>query len=286
MECKRQYSDSISQAFSKETIRRSPFIDCVTIRPLRGYEVEALRVGELMRTVGAADIREGPLAILFRERGRVPRRYTLRPKFDLRSDLSARETARRIIRKILLIARENEPGIVNDIDTEFLHDYRICIRKIRSVLSLIKGIYPEQKTAELKAAFAEFFSVTNRLRDLDVYLLTREQYTAMLPASIRPGLKEMFEDFGKERRHALRKVVRFLESAAYRSAMEAAESFFGRALPCCRNRSFAAGWLVLWSRDASTEVTNGSSGSSARWEQIRLTRQCTKHASTVKSCDT
>ena len=205
---------------------QEPFYRLCHFRPLRGYEVEALRVGELMRTAGAADIREGPLAIFLRERGRVPRRYTLRPKFDLRSDLSARETARRIVRKILLIARENEPGIVHDVDTEFLHDYRICIRKIRSVLSLIKGIYPEQKTAELKAAFAEFFSVTNRLRDLDVYLLTREQYTAMLPASIRPGLKEMFEDFGKERRRALRKVVRFLESPAYRSAMEAAESFF------------------------------------------------------------
>ena len=138
---------------------QEPFYRLCHYRPLRGYEVEALRVGELMRTVGAADIRDGPLAIFFRERGRVPRRYTLRPKFDLRSDLSAQETARRIIRKILLIARENEPGIVNDIDTEFLHDYRICIRKIRSVLSLIKGIYPEQKTAELKAAFAEFFSV-------------------------------------------------------------------------------------------------------------------------------
>ena len=66
------------------------------------------------------------------------------------------ETARRIISRILAIARENESGIIDDIDTEFLHDYRICVRKIRSVLSLIKGVYPEEKPEELKAAFSSF----------------------------------------------------------------------------------------------------------------------------------
>ena len=127
---------------------------------------------------------------------------------------------------MLAIARENEAGIVDDIDTEFLHDYRICVRKIRSVLSLIKGIYPEEKTEELKAAFAQFCEVTNRLRDLDVYLLARKEYTAMLPAAFRPALEEMFQDFAKERRRALRKVVAHLGSPAYRAAIEAAEVFF------------------------------------------------------------
>ncbi len=131
-----------------------PFYRLCHFRPLRGYEAEATRAIEILRTVGAKEISEGPLAIFFREDGSPPRRYTLRPSFDLRPDLPARETARRIIHMILTIARENEAGIREDIDTEFLHDYRICMRKIRSVLSLIKDLYPEEETVRLKALFA------------------------------------------------------------------------------------------------------------------------------------
>ena len=48
----------------------------------------------------------------------------------------------------------------------------------------------------------------------------------MLPAAFRPALEEMFQDFAKERRRALRKVVAHLGSPAYRAAIEAAEDFF------------------------------------------------------------
>jgi CHAD domain-containing protein len=203
-----------------------PFYRLCHFRPLRGYEAEATRAIEILRTLGAREISEGPLAIFFREHGSPPRRYTLRPSFDLRPDLPARETARRIIHRMLTVARENEAGIREDIDTEFLHDYRICMRKIRSVLSLIKDLYPEEKTVQLKALFADYCDITNRLRDLDVYLLAREQYTKMLPPALRPALEEIFQDFANERRRALGKVVRYLSSPDYRASVDDVERFF------------------------------------------------------------
>lgn len=212
--------------FFADNDAQEPFYRLCHFRPLRGYEAEAARAVEILRAVGARELREGPLVSFFRERGSPPRPYTLRPSFDLRPDFPVREAARRIIHRILAIARENEAGIRDDIDTEFLHDYRICMRKIRSVLSLIKDLYPEEKTAQLRALFANHCDVTNRLRDLDVYLLAREQYTAMLPAALRPALAEIFHDFAKERRRALRKVVRHLSSANYRASIEEAERFF------------------------------------------------------------
>lgn len=203
-----------------------PFYRLCHFRPLRGYEAEAAKAIEILRTVGAREIGEGPLAIFLGEQGSPPRFYTLRPSFDLRPDLPVRETARRIIHRMLAIARENEAGIRDDIDTEFLHDYRICLRKIRSVLSLLKGIYPEEKTNELKAFFAHCCDATNKLRDLDVYLLAREQYTQMLPETLRPPLQGVFHDFERERRRAFRKVVRDLSSTDYRASMEKVERFF------------------------------------------------------------
>lgn len=203
-----------------------PFYRLCHFRPLRGYEAEAAKAIEILRTLGAREISEGPLAIFLREQESPPRHYTLRPSFDLRPDLPVRETARRIIHRMLAIARENETGIKEDIDTEFLHDYRICMRKIRSVLSLLKGIYPEEKTNELKALFARFCDATNKLRDLDVYLLARDEYTRMLPEALRAPLQEVFHDFGRERRRALRRVVRDLSSTEYRASIEKVERFF------------------------------------------------------------
>jgi CHAD domain-containing protein len=216
-------------ALSPESEAGEPFYRLCHFRPLRGYEAEAARAIEILRTLGAREMSEGPLAIFLRQDGSPPRHYTLRPSFDLRPDLPVRETARRIIRRMLAIARENEPGIKEDIDTEFLHDYRICMRKIRSVLSLLKGIYPEAKTNELKELFARYCDATNKLRDLDVYLLAREQYMQMLPEPLRLPLQEVFHDFGRERRRALRKVVSDLSSTDYRTSIEKVERFFSAA---------------------------------------------------------
>ncbi|HEY5811792.1 MAG TPA: CHAD domain-containing protein, partial [Terrimicrobiaceae bacterium] len=204
----------------------TPFYRLCHFQPLKGYEAEAAKAIKLLQTLGAREISEGPLALFLRESGSVPRRYTLRPTFDLTPELTIRETARRIIQKILAIARENERGICQDIDTEFLHDYRICMRKIRSILSLIPGIYPKEKMTELKAQFANYCEATNSLRDLDVYLLAREQYTEMLPGALRPPLEQVFHDFAKARRRALRRVTNHLGSPQYQTSIEAMERFF------------------------------------------------------------
>src|SRR6185369_7776489 len=95
---------------------------------------------------GAETSGDGPLKVLLQHANCVPQKYTLRPPFGLEMDTLAREAVGRIVRTILEIAMRNVPGILNDLDTEFLHDYRICLRKIRSLLSLVKGVYPAGET--------------------------------------------------------------------------------------------------------------------------------------------
>jgi CHAD domain-containing protein len=58
--------------------------------------------------------------------------------------------------------------------------------------------------------------------------LARDSYTAMIPAPLRPSLEEMFRDFARERRSALKKVVGHLRSAACRESMERLERFFSK----------------------------------------------------------
>ena len=96
-----------------------------------------------------------------------------------------------------------------DYDTEFLHDYRVSLRKVRSVLSLFKGIFSPEDIARLKQDFAFLMQETNTLRDLDVYLLNKEQYFEMIPTGSHEGLAILFDYFVGEREKEQKRVARF-----------------------------------------------------------------------------
>lgn len=154
--------------------------------------------------------------------------YNARPEILISDDETAFEAANKIIAGGLPVLRANEPGIIADHDTEFLHDYRVQIRKIRSVLSLFKGVYDTDQTAELKARFSALAAPTGRLRDLDVYLLERDAYRALLPESLQPGLDALFDIFSEQRGAEQQALTRHLRSAAYKREITALEKLFKR----------------------------------------------------------
>ncbi len=141
--------------------------------------------------------------------------YTAKPTVTLDPEASIQETTRSLINSYIQVARHNEAGIQADYDTEFLHDYRVSLRKVRSVLSLFKGVYGEDDTIRLKESFSEIMKQTNRLRDLDVYLLDKADYLSMVPGSMTGGLALMFTEFTKERQQQLQHVISTLQSESY-----------------------------------------------------------------------
>jgi len=201
------------------------------VSPLRGYEAEAGRVVEQLTLRGATMSGDGPLELLLRHANREPRKYTLRPAFGLEIETPAREAIGRIVSAILEIAVSNVPGILNDLDTEFLHDYRICLRKIRSVLSLVKDVYPAAETGRIRKILGDCARQTNRLRDLDVYLLARDEYLCLLPPGLRPALEGMFEDFSAERRVELRRAVSKMGASLHRKILRETTLFFSEKTP-------------------------------------------------------
>ena len=196
------------------------------VMPLVGYEPEAARVVEYLVRCGAMTSGDSPLEFLLRRASRVPQRYTLRPEFGLKIDTPAREAMGRIVRMILEIAARNVPGILDDLDTEFLHDYRICLRKIRSVLSLLKEVYPADGTQRMRSIIGDLARQTNRLRDLDVYLLARDEYLGLLPPVLRPALDELFDGFRAEREREMQQVVSKMRGQANRRLLREIEEYF------------------------------------------------------------
>lgn len=66
--------------------------------------------------------------------------------------------------------RSFESGVLSDLDTEQLHDYRVSLRRARSLLSSGRSVFPGAQRKELLVQLAEFGRVTSRVRDLDVLL--------------------------------------------------------------------------------------------------------------------
>jgi CHAD domain-containing protein len=115
--------------------------------------------------------------------------------------------------------------VVKDIDTEFLHDFRVAVRRTRSGLTLTKGVFPAKTVDRFKTDFRTLGWKSNELRDLDIYLQRRERYTEMLPPALRSGLGLLFDMITLERKEALRVFTDELNSDSYRRLIESWEEF-------------------------------------------------------------
>ncbi|MEY8829276.1 CHAD domain-containing protein [Sedimentitalea sp. XS_ASV28] len=195
------------------TTQQGESIAIVTLQGLRGYDKALAQVREQILASGGAPLGEGSIyATLFPGHAG----YVAKPVILIGQDEAAYHAANSIICTYLPIARANEKGIINDTDTEFLHDYRIALRKIRSVLSLFSGVYSEKATLRLKTRFSELMSPTGRLRDLDVYLAEKDKFFALLPNTLHPGLAQLFDMFADQRKEAQTALSNHLKSKAYR----------------------------------------------------------------------
>jgi len=206
--------------------------DCcfVKLRAIRGYEKVAHRVRSLLVEQGAK-LDERPLArLLLKASNFSLSTYTAKPEFALNPMMPSREAVRSMVSGMLSIARENEAGVINDgDDTEYLHDYRVCLRKARSLISLLKEVFPAEVQQDLKQRLGDVARRTNELRDLDVYLLEQDRYAKLIPASLGSGIPVMFEDFKKTHEKAYSSVCRWFNSKPYDQEMQSLLAFFSAA---------------------------------------------------------
>src|SRR5262249_15729632 len=70
----------------------------------------------------------------------------------------------------------NLPGTFEDIDSEFLHDLRVAVRRARSLLRELKTVFPERQLQRLRDDLKWVQLITGETRDLDVQLLDFDDY--------------------------------------------------------------------------------------------------------------
>jgi CHAD domain-containing protein len=191
------------------------------LHPLRGYEDHA----EAFLAAAAADhaltvADEPPLVRLLRRAGRRPGGYSSRFEAQLAPTMSAREAFTVVSQTLLRAMRHNEAGVTADLDTEFLHDLRVAVRRQRSALSIFKEVLPPETTEHFSREFAALGRLTGPLRDLDVYLLDEARYRDLVPDSLQPGLDRLFARLRTQRAHELQRVRLALASPQYQQLVQ------------------------------------------------------------------
>jgi CHAD domain-containing protein len=194
----------------------------VAVQPVLGYDTAFERT---VRTLGSARGLAPAAVSLFDEAveaaggraGGVSSKVGVKLVRGARAD----EAAGAVLGRLADIAEANLPGTLEDLDTEFLHDLRVSIRRSRSVLRELTGVHPPEQRARLRSELRWAQALTGPLRDLDVQLLDWDALTAALPLERAADLDPLGALLTRRRELELARLRRHLRGRRFRSALVA-----------------------------------------------------------------
>lgn len=202
------------------------FSNRLLLQPVKGYDKAAEHIAELLiATLGFTATDKPVLLKALQIQGRKPKDYSSKLNINLDPDMRADIAGKYIYSHLLKAIKVNEQGTIADTDSEFLHDFRVAVRRTRAGLSQIKGILP----ADSNAYYADFFSwlgqITGPTRDLDVYLLNFERYKSSLPDSIREDLNPLYDFLLVKQQKTQKELAKKLQSEKYLSTLSKWEQY-------------------------------------------------------------
>ena len=210
--------------------RRPALTAHLWLRPVKGYNKYARNLVKHFQAAGLSESKQEDIFFKALELVNIkPGSYSARVNIQLEPDMRADKATKIILRFLLHVMRINAAHIEKDLDTEFLHDFRVAIRRTRSALGQIKNVFAARTTDRFKKNFASIGKLSNELRDLDVYLLNEDHYKALLPPVLREEIDPLFDYLRKKRSKALQKVIRGLKAKRNVKILQDWEVFLNKA---------------------------------------------------------
>jgi CHAD domain-containing protein len=214
-----------------------PWPAMLTLTALRGYEEEYERLAPVIASrPGIQRCPEGPVAAILRQVGASEPRDLSSPKLALDPAVRADVGARQIHLALVEILAANEPGVRGNVDTEFLHDFRVAIRRARSLLGQIRGVFP----ADVVERFADEFSWIGRLtgspRDTDVLVLALRNQCEEFDAD---DMNAVIACLGGTQQLEYERLIGALDSTRYQRLLVAWKAFLESPLPAVPQAEYA-----------------------------------------------
>lgn len=187
----------------------------LSVSAVRGYQAQADKISRALAASpgvrrGSATALEAALAAASCEPGGRASRI------QLTAGMPVGKASAAILLALLDAIEDNVRGTIADVDTEFLHDLRVAVRRTRSGLKLAGKALPDGMAASYRPEFRWLGDLTTPTRDLDVYLLGFDDMAGWLVAAAPDELLPFRDYLERERAAAHRALARGLRSARFR----------------------------------------------------------------------
>ncbi len=199
----------------------------IYLEEVRGYNKAFAKVSKRLAETGLEKL-DGGYAHFHLALSKIDKRpldYSSRFAITMERGITVQQTVSSICIHLAEAMKKNLAGIIEDVDSEFLHDFRIAIRRTRSLLSQMKKFLPFEKYSYFQNEFKWLGAITGPVRDIDVYLLKKQQYQSMLPAQLHQGLSDFFVDLEHHRKKKFTVMKKGLTLDRYQKLMGDWEAF-------------------------------------------------------------
>lgn len=191
----------LAEALTGHTGIHLPTAGFIIIRlPLHSWQETGPGRGELVRLLTPRDYSFAWFA-------RKQRRHTSPTAGDLPTTLA----------QLLVWMRSLEAGVRTGLDDEFLHQYRVAIRRSRALAEAVLDIAPEPQLQQRVHQLRQYARVTGRLRDLHVFLQQLPGLHALSP-QLEPTLRDWLR---AEAASEHQRLVSQFDDSHYREHMDA-----------------------------------------------------------------
>jgi CHAD domain-containing protein len=209
-------------ALLRSETKRVPLGARLRLTGVRGYDGDFARAEAAVRSALQAEESARPLFdVAVEAAGGRPGGVSSKPKVELQEGMAASAAAGLVLGRLAEIAEANLAGTLDDLDTEFLHDLRVSIRRARSLLRELKGAFAPGPLAHLRAELRWAQGITGPVRDLDVQLLEWDHLTGLVPEERAADLAPLHKLLADRRARELATLRRGLRGARFAAAMDA-----------------------------------------------------------------
>ena len=255
----------------------------IAIKPVKGYKQEFSQVEAYFQSMQRHEGPDNLVELALSKSGKSANEYSSKLNLALEAEMPAEQAMKRILLRLLDIMQQNTAGCIRGRDPEFLHDYRVAIRKTRSALTQVEHVLPEEMTVEYNRFFSGLGKLTNPIRDLDVFQLKLASYQKKLKKSSQGDLEPLREYLAWSRGVAQNRFVATLKSDEYRECLEQWRDFLAKpepAQPPPKNSVKPVGGLanqLIWNMyQLALEEGNAITGETGAEALHELRKTCKK----------
>jgi CHAD domain-containing protein len=133
-----------------------------------------------------------------------------------------------IHRALLEMLVANEPGVRGNIDSEFLHDFRVAIRRTRSLLGQVRDVLPAQVVTHFAGEFSWIGRLTGSPRDTDVLVLALREHHGEFDAD---DMRALIAFLGRTQQQDYAQLVAALDSSRYQQLLANWKAFLNAPIP-------------------------------------------------------